>query len=53
MAAFEDKSIKAVFSCIGGYESIRIVPYIDFDTIRNNPKIFMGYSDTTISHLIC
>lgn len=53
MAAFEDKSIKAVFSCIGGYESIRIVPYIDFDIIRNNPKIFMGYSDTTISHLIC
>ena len=53
MAAFEDKSIKAVFSCIGGYESVRMLPYIDFDIIRNNSKIFMGYSDTTVTHMIC
>lgn len=53
MNAFADKSIKAIFSCIGGDESIRMLPYIDFETIRNNPKIFIGYSDTTITHLIC
>lgn len=53
MMAFSDKSIKAIFSCIGGEESIRMLPYIDFDIIKNNPKILMGYSDTTITHLIC
>lgn len=53
MMAFKDKSIKAIFSCIGGDESIRILPYIDFNIIKNNPKIFIGYSDSTITHLIC
>lgn len=53
MNAFADKSIKGIFSCIGGEESIRMLPYIDFDIIRNNPKVFIGYSDTTIAHLIC
>lgn len=53
MRAFEDKSIKTVFSCIGGYESVRMLPYIDLDVLRKNPKIFMGYSDTTITHMIC
>lgn len=53
MAAFADTSIKAIFSCIGGDESIRILPYIDFDIIKNNPKIFLGYSDTTVAHFIC
>ncbi|MFT9495028.1 S66 family peptidase [Anaerosolibacter sp.] len=53
MRAFADPSIKAIFSCIGGYESVRMLPYIDFDVIRNNPKILMGYSDTTVTHMIC
>lgn len=53
MEAFEDKSIKAVFSCIGGDESVRMLPFIDYDVIRNNPKIFLGYSDTTVTHMIC
>jgi muramoyltetrapeptide carboxypeptidase LdcA involved in peptidoglycan recycling len=53
MNAFKDKSIKAIFSCIGGYESIRMLPFIDFQIIRNNPKVFIGYSDTTITHMIC
>jgi len=30
-----------------------MLPYIDFDVIKNNPKVFMWYSDTTISHFIC
>lgn len=53
MEAFSDTSIKAIFSCIGGEESIRMLPYVDFEVIRNNPKIFMGYSDTTINHFMC
>lgn len=53
MTAFSDPTIKAIFSCIGGYESIRMLPYIDYNVIRNNPKIFMGYSDTTVTHFIC
>ncbi|WP_346854958.1 S66 peptidase family protein [uncultured Draconibacterium sp.] len=53
MQAFEDKSIKGIFSTIGGEDSIRILPFIDFDIIKNNPKVFLGYSDSTITHFIC
>src|SRR5699024_10309276 len=53
MNAFKDDQIKGIFANIGGEESIRLLPYIDFDVIRQNPKIFMGYSDVTISHLFC
>ena len=53
MQAFADPSIKGIFATIGGNDSIRLLPYLDLDVIRNNPKIFMGYSDTTISHLAC
>lgn len=52
MDAFNDSSIAAVFCAIGGDDTIRILPYIDFDIIRNNPKIFMGYSDTTANHFM-
>ncbi|SDJ83941.1 S66 family peptidase [Sediminibacillus albus] len=51
--AFRDKSVKAIVANIGGEDSIRLLPYIDFEVIRANPKIFMGYSDVTISHLFC
>ncbi|WFA07702.1 S66 peptidase family protein [Tissierella sp. Yu-01] len=53
MDAFRNSDIKAIFSCIGGDDSIRMLPYIDFDIISKNPKIFIGYSDSTITHLIC
>ncbi|MGD9146610.1 MAG: LD-carboxypeptidase [Anaerolineae bacterium] len=53
MRAFADPSIKAIISTIGGDDSIRILPYLDLDTICSNPKVFLGYSDTTISHLAC
>jgi muramoyltetrapeptide carboxypeptidase LdcA involved in peptidoglycan recycling len=53
MAAFLDPSIKAIFSTIGGAESVRILPFLDLDIIRKNPKIFMGFSDTTITHMAC
>jgi muramoyltetrapeptide carboxypeptidase LdcA involved in peptidoglycan recycling len=53
MDAFQDESIKGIFATIGGNDSIRLLPHIDFDIIRQNPKVFMGYSDITISHLFC
>lgn len=53
MEAFSDKSIKAIFSNIGGEDSIRTLPYIDIDIITQNPKIFLGFSDTTVTHFAC
>lgn len=53
MAAFQDPTIKAIIANIGGEDSVRLLPYIDFDVIRDHSKILMGYSDTTISHLFC
>ncbi len=52
MQAFADKEIKAVFNAIGGFDTIRLLPYIDFDVLRNNPKIFTGFSDTTTNHFM-
>ena len=53
MAAFSDPTIDAIVSTIGGDDSIRLLPYLDLDVIRNNPKVFMGYSDTSVSHCVC
>jgi muramoyltetrapeptide carboxypeptidase LdcA involved in peptidoglycan recycling len=50
MEALEDKSIKAIISNIGGDDSIRLLKYIDLNIIKENPKIFIGFSDTTIIH---
>ncbi len=44
---FEDDEVNAVFCLRGGYGSQRILDLIDFQLIRKNPKIFMGYSDIT------
>lgn len=53
MQAFSDPTIKAIFSSIGGDDAIRLLPYIDFEIIRKNPKIVLGYSDSTVLHFIC
>ncbi len=53
MRAFADPAIDGIISTIGGEDSIRLIPYLDLDVIRKNPKIFMGYSDTTVSHFMC
>ena len=50
--AFLDNSIAGIICAIGGEDTIRLLPYIDYDVIRNNPKIFMGFSDTTANHLM-
>ena len=43
MAAFADETIDGIISTIGGDDSIRTLPYLDLDLIRNNPKVFMGF----------
>ena len=48
MDFFQNKNIKAIISFIGGYNSNQILKYLDFDIIRENPKIIMGYSDMTV-----
>jgi muramoyltetrapeptide carboxypeptidase LdcA involved in peptidoglycan recycling len=46
-AAFRDPAIKMVITTIGGFNSNQLLPYLDYDLIRKNPKIFCGYSDIT------
>ncbi len=47
---FRDPSVKAIISFIGGFHSNQVLKYLDFELIKNNPKIFMGYSDITVLH---
>ena len=47
MAMFEDSSIDAIICARGGYGGNRVLPLLDYDIIRQNPKIFIGYSDIT------
>jgi muramoyltetrapeptide carboxypeptidase len=44
---FENKKIKAIFCLRGGYGTVRLLPQINYDLIKKNPKIFVGYSDIT------
>lgn len=46
-AAFADPSIKGIVCTRGGYGFHRILPLLDWKTIKKNPKIFGGYSDVT------
>lgn len=47
-AMFEDDDVKAIICTIGGDHSNHLLPLIDWDLIRHNPKIFMGFSDITV-----
>ncbi|ODG93465.1 MULTISPECIES: LD-carboxypeptidase [Bacillaceae] len=49
--AFSDSEVKAVLCATGGYGSGRLLQDIDFELIKNNPKIFWGYSDITALHI--
>lgn len=51
MMALEDASIAGVICTVGGDDSIRTLPFVDLDIIRANPKPFVGYSDSTVTHL--
>ncbi|MEV0120050.1 S66 peptidase family protein [Streptomyces sp. NPDC050703] len=46
-AAFADPAVKAVIASIGGDDQITVLPYLDRELIRANPKPFFGYSDNT------
>lgn len=46
--AFRDKNVKAILTVIGGFNSNQILDLIDYDAIRENPKIFCGFSDITV-----
>lgn len=46
-AAFADPTVKAVFASIGGDDQITVLPLIDDELLRANPKPFFGYSDNT------
>ncbi|MDE2144955.1 MAG: LD-carboxypeptidase [Patescibacteria group bacterium] len=45
--AFSDKNVKGIFAAYGGYNSNQLLRYLDWNSIKNNPKVFVGYSDTT------
>ncbi len=48
--AFADRGVKAIFCAKGGCGTSRMVPFVDYKTIAQNPKIFVGYSDITALH---
>ncbi|KAJ6032495.1 peptidase family S66 [Penicillium herquei] len=48
--AFRDTTISAIICTIGGSHANELLPFLDYSLIRSNPKIFMGYSDTTFLH---
>lgn len=49
---FGDPDIKGVWCIRGGYGAARILDRLDYTTIRNNPKVFVGYSDITVLHTV-
>ena len=51
MSYFKDKSVRAIFPGTGGYGSTRILSMLDYDIIKSNPKIFIGFSDITALHI--
>ncbi|WP_227397190.1 S66 family peptidase [Jeotgalibacillus aurantiacus] len=45
--AFLDPNVKGILTAIGGFNSNELLPYLDYECIRQNPKILCGYSDIT------
>jgi muramoyltetrapeptide carboxypeptidase len=48
MEMFKNKAVDAILCIRGGYGSSRLLPYLDYDVIKKNPKIFAGFSDITV-----
>src|SRR5579872_6285567 len=46
-AALQDPEIKGIICSIGGEDQMQLLKYLDPEVIKNNPKIFMGFSDNT------
>ncbi|MEO8577110.1 MAG: LD-carboxypeptidase [Gemmatimonadales bacterium] len=51
MGMWLDPRVKAVIGGTGGYGATRMIPYLEPEVFRRNPKIFVGYSDITALHL--
>ena len=56
-AAFLDDTVKGIITSIGGFETFRTFPYLMEDeefinAVRQNPKFFLGFSDTTNNHFM-
>jgi muramoyltetrapeptide carboxypeptidase len=51
MRMWLDPRVKAVIGGTGGYGAVRMIPYLDPEIFRRNPKAFVGYSDITVLHL--
>ncbi len=52
MCALLDPDIKGIITNMGGDDTYRLLPYIDYDIIRDNPKILVGFSDISSTHNI-
>ncbi|MDZ7267363.1 MAG: LD-carboxypeptidase [candidate division KSB1 bacterium] len=50
-AMFRDRQVRAIICARGGYGTPRLLHLLDYDVIRRNPKIFVGYSDITALQL--
>lgn len=48
--AFKDEKVKVILTSIGGFNSNELLPYLDYELIKANPKILCGYSDITSLH---
>jgi muramoyltetrapeptide carboxypeptidase len=53
-AAFLNKKVKIILAQRGGYSCMKLLPYLNFNLIRNNPKILAGFSDLSVLlNVIC
>lgn len=48
--AFRDDEVHSIICCIGGLTANEILPHLDYELIREHPKIFVGSSDITLLH---
>jgi len=44
-SAFLNRKVEIILAQRGGYSSMKLLPYLDFDLIKKNPKFFAGFSD--------
>jgi muramoyltetrapeptide carboxypeptidase len=51
MALWLNPAVKAVIGGTGGYGAVRMIPHLEPEVFRQNPKILVGYSDVTALHL--
>lgn len=49
---FGEEKVKGIFCARGGYGSSQLLPHLDYEMIRQNPKVFVGYSDVTSIHAV-